>query len=1182
MTKWTDEQQKVIDTREKNMLVSAAAGSGKTAVLVERIVQKVLDTKHPVDIDEILVVTFTRAAAAEMRQRVLDAINDALEKDPQNPHLLRQATLVHTAFITTIDSFCSYVVRNHFYEIDLEPGYRIGDQGELKLLENAAMDAMMEEQYDIAKGEENSVFIALIDAYGKENSDGPVTEIVHTLFQKSQSFPWPDEWLDTLAKPYQVTNVKELVNTDWFAWMISLIRGTVEEALEDTKRLLETCRLPDGPDCYQAGLEADIVMYEDLLAYGERQRFYEAIRECKYGQIGRKPRNYDRDVDILEGVKSRRDEIKKRIESCIKDYCAKSLEEVVTEMQSQRPYVEELVRLTKCFAKTFAALKARKNILDFSDVEHFALDILKDKDTHECKQAAIEFQKQFDEVMIDEYQDSNYIQEEILTAITREDKGQHNLFMVGDVKQSIYRFRQACPSLFVDKYDRYTKGEEGCVAIDLQKNFRSREQVLSFANDVFYQLMHRDLGDVEYNEEAALYCGASQYLPAEGMFEGEILIGDSSDAEDKVAFEAKLVADRINRLCRHQMVTDKETGKLRKMKFSDVVILMRSPGAWADSFIDVLQENGIPAFAESKTGYFTTREVETMLNLLRVLDNPYQDIPLAAVLHSEIFGFTNEDLVHISQKKKPLMTSLMEYAHTHPQDEKVASFLDFLHKKREMIQDIPIHQLLEDLMEETGYLAYVTAMPRGEMRRANLQKLMDQAVAYESTSYKGLFHFVNYIQKLGEYSVEMGEAAIIGENDDAVSIMSIHKSKGLEFPVVIVAGMGKQFNKADSSGMMLLHSDLGIGLEARDLSGQTTDTPLYKRIVARANKWDMYGEEMRVLYVAMTRAKEKMILVGTVKDTDKVLEKWEENRGRLSLGVRESANSFMEWVVRSTASKRDIYPITVVTPAQVVVSEVAQLLEGQQTKEKLLHPQVSAEMVEAISKQLTYVYPYEQSEPYKNKYSVSEIKHRRMEEFFEPEEVKRPDFLEKEFEPTVPSFVSKREAGGVNQGALRGTAMHRFLECYDFASHASVQTQLDAMCQKGYLSSNQRDLLLEDKLEKFLATPLAGRMGVAAEADELYKEKPFVMSVAPGELFLDAKENNDTLLVQGIIDVFFVEDGGIVLLDYKTDRVSSAQELINRYQIQLQLYGRALERSLNLPVKEILIYSFALEETISI
>ncbi|MDD6195168.1 MAG: helicase-exonuclease AddAB subunit AddA [Lachnospiraceae bacterium] len=1182
MTKWTDEQQKVIDTREQNMLVSAAAGSGKTAVLVERIVQKILDNNHPVDIDKILVVTFTRAAAAEMRQRVLDAINDALELDPTNPHLLRQATLVHTAFITTIDSFCSYVVRNHFYDIDLEPGYRIGDQGEIKLMAKAAMDAVMEEQYDIAKGEDNSLFLKLIDAYGRENSDEPVTEMIQTLFEKSQSFPWPDEWLEGLLLPYQVTEISDLLESSWFTWMINIVRGVVQEALEDTRQLLQLCRMPQGPDCYAKGLEQDIVMYEDLLAYQEKRRFYEAVRECKYAPIGRKPSNYDKDMELLERVKNRRDEVKKCVEKCRQDFCAKSLEDVVSQMQLQRPMVEELIRLTRRYAETFGAYKTRKNVFDFADVEHFALDILKDKTTHECKPAALEFQRQFNEVMIDEYQDSNFIQEEILTAVTREKNGEHNLFMVGDVKQSIYRFRQACPSLFVDKYQRYTQGEEGCIAIDLQKNFRSRSQVLTFANDVFYQLMHKDLGDVEYNEDAALYCGATNYIPQEHMFDGEILVGDLTDVADKVAYEAKLIADKINDMCRYQLVTDKVTGTLRQMRYSDVVILMRSPGTWADTFIDVLQENGIPAFAESKTGYFTTREVETVLNLLRTLDNPYQDIPLAAVLHSEIFDFSNEELAEISQKGKPLMTALLEYAQAHPKDAKVAFFLEFLTAKREMIQDIPIHQLLESLLEETGYLAYVTAMPRGEMRRANLQKLIDQAVAYESTSYKGLFHFVNYIEKLGKYSVEMGEAAIVGENDDAVALMSIHKSKGLEFPVVIVAGLGKQFNHADSRGAMLLHSDMGVALELRDMTSQISDTPLYKKAVAKANKWEMYGEEMRVLYVAMTRAKEKMILVGTIAKAEETLAKWQESVGDLSLGVRENATSFMEWIVRATAGKRDTYPITLVTPPQVVVAEVAHQIEGQQIKERLLHPIVSREMVDAISRQMSYVYPYQKKVEYKNKYSVSEIKHQRMEEAFEPGVDNKPYFLETSYEPIIPQFVSKRENCGMNPGALRGTAMHRFLECYDFGGKESLQEQLERMCAKGFLSAENRELLSLDKLERFLATPLADRMAGAARQGELYKEKPFVMSVTPNELFPEADQGKDTLLVQGIIDVFFVEDGEIVLLDYKTDKVTQPKELIDRYQVQLQLYGKALARTLSLPVKEILIYSFALEETIAL
>ena len=1182
MTKWTDEQQRVIDTREKNMLVSAAAGSGKTAVLVERIVQRVLDKNHPVDMDRILVVTFTRAAAAEMRQRVLDAINSALEQDPKNPHLLRQATLVHTAFITTIDSFCSYVVRNHFYDIDLEPGYRIGDEGEMKLMAQAAMDAMMEQQYDMAKGEINSPFLELIDAYGRENSHEPVTEMVQTLFDKSQSFPWPNQWLDQLVTPYHVKNVEELLDSSWFLWMTEIVRGVLREALHDTLELQELCLLPDGPDCYAKGLEQDILMYQELLHIDERGRFYEAVREYKYAPIGRKPSNYAKDPDLLERVKERRKDIKKRVDKCRQDFCSVPLTDVVAQMQTQRPLVEELVRLTKCYADTFAGYKSKKNVLDFSDVEHFALDILKDAHTHECRPAALEFQQQFEEVMIDEYQDSNFIQEEILTAITRERVGEHNLFMVGDVKQSIYRFRQACPSLFVDKYERYTKGQEGCVAIDLQKNFRSRNEVLTFANDVFYQLMHKDLGDVEYNQEAALYCGALDYIPGDGLFDGEIIIGDLTDVEDRVSYEAKLIADKINELCGHQMVTDKDTKELRKMRYSDVVILMRSPGTWADTVVDVLRENGIPAFAESKTGYFNTREVETVLNLLRILDNPYQDIPLAAVLHSAIFDFTNEDLAEISQKGKPLMTALLEYRELHPDHEKVRRFWEFLSRKREMIQDMPIHQLLEDLLEETGYLSYVTAMPGGDNRRANLQKLIDQAVAYESTSYKGLFHFVNYIDKLGKYSVEMGEAALVGENDDAVTLMSIHKSKGLEFPVVIVAALGKQFNQSDSRGAMLLHSQMGVGLELRDLSRQTTDTTLYKKVVAKANKWDMYGEEMRVLYVAMTRAKEKMILLGTMAKAEETLAKWQESSGKLSLGIREGASGFLEWIVRATAGKRDVYPITLITPEQVVAEEVARRMRGKYTKEMLLHPVASEEMLAEITHRLSYEYPHKKKVEYKNKYSVSEIKHQRMEEVFADREAESPEFLEETYEPIVPQFISKKEYGGVNEGALRGTAMHRFLECYDFGAEKSMEQQLEDMCIRGLLSEEHRRLLSVHKLERFLATTLAERMAQAARAEELYKEKPFVMSVTPKELFRDGEESQDSLLVQGIIDVFFVEEGQIVLLDYKTDKVGKAEELIDRYQVQLQLYGKALERTLSLPVKEILIYSFALEETISI
>lgn len=1190
MPNWTREQRQVIDTRDKNMLVSAAAGSGKTAVLVERIVQRVLDKDHPVDIDKILVVTFTRAAAAEMRERVLDAINRELEKSPSNPHLLRQSTLVHNAFITTIDSFCNYVVRNYFYRIDVDPGFRIGDEGEMKLMRAGVLENLMEEQYQQAKGEKDSAFLDLIDAYGKGVSDSAVADMILTVYEQSQSYPWPEKWLRQLGEPYQVSAVADVENSPWFTWIMGVIRNTVEEACEETKYLLEICNQPQGPQCYAAGLQRDIQMYEDLLVFEDDTRFYQALRECKYGAIGRKPASFTGDEELLTAVKSKRDEIKKQIDKIKTDYCRGTLEEVVEQMQTQKPFVEEIIRLTTEFSHAFAKQKRKKNVLDFNDVEHFALQILRDEKSGERTETAAEFASRFAEIMIDEYQDSNYIQEEILTAVSMEETGRHNMFMVGDVKQSIYSFRQACPEIFMDKYQRFKAGEEGCIAIDLQKNFRSRPQVLEFANDVFYPLMHKDLGGVEYNDAAALYPGAS-YPGQEEMFAGEIVAAEVDkelaelwQLENKTAYEAKVTADKINEFREKLFVTDKATGELRRMRYSDVVILMRSPNKLADDMIAVLEENGIPAFAESKTGYFDTTEVRTVLNLLRVVDNPYQDIPLAAVLHSPMFGFSNDDFVTIHQKKKPLIESLREYAAEHP-DSEVKKFCDFLDEKRKLVSELPIHRLIELLLEDTGYLSYVTAMPRGANRRANLQKLMDEAVAYESTSYQGLFHFVNYIEQLKKYDVEMGEAVLIGENDDAVSIMSIHKSKGLEFPVVILAGTGRQFNDMDTRGSMILHSAMGMGLDLIDAKNQVKETTLYKKTVARAMKWDMYGEEMRILYVAMTRAKEKMVVLGVLPQMEEKLEKWREVSYPLSIGAREGAKNYLEWVVRATEKKRNLYPITLVSPESMVANDLREQLKRQWGREELLQSveQMPAQTKKEVEEKLGFVYPFADRGRYKNKYSVSEIKHRSMEELFTEKTAEQPEFLQQKETSVIPQFMMEETVAEENLGALRGTAMHRFMECFDFTGELdakSVFHQEQKMTSEGRLSSKEQELLSRDKLQNFFLTDLAVRMQQAARGGELYKEKPFVMQANPSELFTDAKKDEESVLIQGIIDAFFVEEGQIVLLDYKTDRVQTKEELVDRYRIQLQLYAKALQRTLGMPVKEIYIYSFHLNETI--
>lgn len=1198
-TSWTSEQQQVIDLRNRDILVSAAAGSGKTAVLVERIIKKVTDPTHPVDIDHMLVVTFTSAAAAEMRERIRSAIEQAVEANPEDAHLLRQLTLVHNAQITTIHSFCMYVIRNHFHEISLDPDFRMGDEGEMKLLRAKVLDKVLEDNYS----SQNEDFLALVSDYSRGGKDAEIVDMVEQLYTFAISYPWPKEWLQQAVKTYEVSSIEELKKSRWMKRTIEEVLLQIKEAMEHTQELISIAERQDGPGCYLKSLKTDIDLYKAFLSETDYEILQELFITLKYPMIGNS-RGYTGDPELLEQVKNERDELKKMVTKLGKDYFSQTVEEIMEKLQAIRPYALELTRLTDEYMDAFTATKREKNLLDFNDLEHFALHILVDKETGMSRPAAEEFIDHFDEIMIDEYQDSNYIQETILKSISKESKGGHNLFMVGDVKQSIYRFRLARPEIFMEKYDRFTTADGAQQRIDLHMNFRSRHEVLDSANDVFYKIMHKDLGNVEYDDVAALNTGAQNYEAVENMYATEILVGNQDDLvypvheiEDKVTYEAKMVAVRIEQMMQNQYVTDKESGQLRKVRYSDIVILMRSPGSMGDSFVEVLHKNEIPAHMTSQTGYFDTMEVETVLSLLQVLDNPYQDIPLTAVLHSAMFRIDNTTLAEIrtTYPREGFAKACFLYCKEHPENAALQNFVTFLNKMRGMVNDTPIHQMIEMALEETHFLEYVTALPQGETRKANLEKLIDQAISYESSSYKGLFHFVNYIAKLQKYEVDFGSAELVNENDDAVRIMSIHKSKGLEFPVVFVCGMGKQFNQQDSRGKMILHPEYGIGLEYIDGIRRVKSNTFYKKVIEHAVAMETLGEELRVLYVAMTRAKEKLILTGMMKKANEAV----SNARELSYTQRTGAKCYFDWIIPALNAYPSKYKIQVVSLEELVTHLANEVLRREWKKRcfTMLEANADRSIMEQIDDNLQYQYPYEEEGDYKSKYSVSEIKHKAIEQVYRDEEAE-PIFVSHHKEDYVPAFMS--DMVQENQGALRGTAVHRFLECFDFTRltvkengqerkrvgeelHREIEQQLQQMLACGKLTEQQKELLLMSKIEHFLDGNTACRMGTAAGDEKLYVEKAFVIGDRPEVFFDDAKTTSDEMiLIQGIIDVFFEEEDGIVLLDYKTDKVDSSEELVKRYQKQLQLYGEAITRTMGKKVKEILIYSFALEETIRI
>ena len=1264
---WTTEQQQVIDLRNRNILVSAAAGSGKTAVLVERIVKIITDKNHPVDIDHLLIVTFTNAAAAEMRERIGNAIEKALDEQPGNEHLLRQLTLIHNAQITTIDSFCLYVVRNHFHEIDLEPNFRIGDEGELKLLREDVLGRVLEQNYE----EPSEAFSDFVEGYASGRTDAALNEMILQLYEFSRSYPWPEKWLDSFVGAYRIETREELDRAEWLAPLTENICFVLKDCEQLLKQALAITQQDDGPDMYEKAVQSDLEKYEGLSRLTSFCELSGALSDIKYDRLA-SSRGFEGDPDKLELVKSLREQAKDVVKKLCRQYFFCSPEMMIEQLERTEPMLEEVVRLTKQFADEFAAAKRRKNLVDFHDVEHFALQILVDEETEKAKKTAEEFRDTFEEIMIDEYQDSNEVQETLLRSISREERGENNIFMVGDVKQSIYRFRLARPELFMKKYDSYSLEESTTQRIDLHKNFRSREEVLTCTNDIFYKIMARSLGNVEYDAEAALYPGAS--YPVSADFIPEILLADSNDElledtelTDKKTLEAKIVAEEIKHLMKTQPVTDKAAGTLRAARYSDIVILLRSLSGWADSLVEVLNENGIPAHTVSSTGYFSTVEVQTVLSMLRLLDNPRQDIPMAAVLRSPMAGLTDEELavLRLEDGSVPFHEAVLELAEGLYEEDgqkeisdseadseadqkqgrnadgkkeddiettahrKLLKFYKKYRQLRQLVPDTPIHELIEIILRETGYGHYVAAMPAGNRRTANLNMLLEKAAAYEKTSYKGLFHFVRYIDELQKYDVDFGEADMVGENEDVVRIMSIHKSKGLEFPIVIVSGMGKNFNKQDTRSKMVLHPELGIGLDYMDGKKRIKSPTIAKKAIAKQIDLENLGEELRVLYVALTRAKEKLILTGTLKDAPEKLEFFRQQANLskaadrpLSYLTREGASGYLDWILPAVLSYGDKYPVRIVEAAELVLDEVENQLEQNEDLTERIEEIEAADtqLVGQLKQRFSQRYPYQVDVLRKNKYSVSELKHRAMRERFEAEQEETvPAFLEEPVTPTIPLFIQREESveqETANRGALRGTAVHRVMECYDFASEKSVQEQMEAMEKEEKITADMRALVKEQIVADFVSSETGKRMALAQRMGALYREKPFVMGFTEEELenygfgagaqMIEneaqtenaqqeimsenvSQENHmheeDLTLIQGIIDVFWIEDDGITVLDYKTDRVDTAQELIDRYATQLKLYADALERvfaTRKLKVKEILIYSFRLEKLISI
>ncbi len=1210
---WTKEQRQVIDLRNQNLLVSAAAGSGKTAVLVERIISLVTDPDHPVDIDRLLVVTFTRAAAGEMKERIGRALEERLQADPKDVHLQKQGVLLHHAQINTIDGFCTFVLQNYFHRIDLDPGYRIAEEDDLKLLRGKVLENLLEEEY--AEGRRS--FLHFAEAYGRGKSDKKLTELISRLYDFAVSNPDPDEWLDFCLEGYAPETEEELEKSTWMQSLVSEAGYRAAGLLQGAAQLCDfVAAHPEAPQAYLPALQSDTAFLAELAGKTTYRDFQEVFASWKPEKLGIR-KQPDVDPELKEQVKKLRDDQKKQIDILKKDFFGMTPEQILEDLAVVRPQAEELIRLVRRFADAYAAAKQEKNMIDFSDLEHLALRILTEKDESGKRRptaAGEELAARFEEVMIDEYQDSNFLQEAILSSVSREGKGSGDRFMVGDIKQSIYGFRQARPELFLQKMNAYISEEKACtvpgaepagIRIDLHQNFRSRPQVLDTANALFSRLMIPELGGIVYDDAAALHAGAVYPDPADPSFaETELLIIDKSSPEfdddrSKAAMveaEAHAAAGKIRECLRSGMLWDAGKQQFRPVQYRDCVVLLRAAGTWGDTFVRVLQSEGIPAYTASGKGYFTTVEVAAVLNYLRICDNPLQDIPLAAVLRSPIGGMTDEELACLRSgtPEGTLFEALRNMAAEQRGEisEKAAHFLEQLEIFRERVPRTPVHVLIRQILKETGYGNYAAAMPAGDQRQANLEMLAERAEAYEKNDYHGLFQFVRYVEQLKEREVDFGEVSLYGEEENIVRVMTIHKSKGLEFPVVILAGIGNPFNSSDEKSAVILHAGLGLGMtavytEQHRIHARTA----LRSAVQNAIRHDNLAEELRVLYVAVTRAREKLILIGTEDGKEQGIPAGEEPSYQQLI----SAKSYLDWILMAQGSGLPLRK-TILRGEQLVQQEQEETVRTDSALKEIRglvrqgHPGTYAPEVRDMLSEISAFRYEEDSGKVPAKVTVTELKRMQSRQTAE-EEQGEALYPEETVVPYVPRFLeeTRESEDGLSEeltGAARGTAYHHVLAVLEYdrikknppdSLLPQIREQLLEMQENGLLSAAEFHAVRAEDIARFMCDPLGKRMAAAEAAGTLRREQPFVLDVPAAQISQLQQGGTHTILIQGTIDAYWEEDGGYILADYKTDRILPGEEhlLAEKYRVQLEYYKTALEQITEIPVREMYIFAVA-------
>ncbi|MBY1546253.1 helicase-exonuclease AddAB subunit AddA [Clostridioides difficile] len=1269
--KWTKEQLEVIESRECNLLVAAAAGSGKTAVLVERIIQMITSRENPIDIDKLLVVTFTNAAASEMRERIGDAIGKALDENPENKHLQNQLVLLNKSSITTIHSFCLDVIKSNFHRINLDPNFRIGDQTECAILKQEAIEEVFEDLYE----ERDEGFLNLVESYAERGGDKEVQDIILGIYSFAMASPEPKKWLIDSAERFNIDENFDFSQSIWARAILDTVKIEINGLCLNMERALKEVESIEELETFAEKLSVEYKKIADISQACNKSwdEAYKKMASMSFENYVKGVKRISKDApsyikESKEKAKTIRDKTKKSLESIVSATFNKDNDSIREEIKYLYNIVKPISSVVLRFEEEYSNKKREKGIIDFNDIEHFALNILTDVDEKGNivpSDIAVGYRNKFYEIFIDEYQDSNLVQEVLLKAVANTETP--NRFMVGDVKQSIYRFRQAKPELFLQKYNNYNdKKGSSHRKIMLYKNFRSREEVVDAVNYIFENIMNENIGEIEYTEKERLNLGANFNVDTDeksiigGATEIHLIQKDNkldddiiNDKDDRInnkeneieeeenldniQLEARMVGNiikdlmKVNEDGKIQKVYDKGIDGYRPVEFRDIVILLRATSAWAPVFADELMNMDIPTYADVGVGYFDTIEIKTILSLLQIIDNPMQDIPLISVLKSPIFGFTPEDLIDIRVQSKDkifyeVLKSTAEYdGFTDSQNENESEFIpseecinkskDFLIKLKEFKEKsmyMSTDEFIWYLYTRTGYYAYVGALPGGSQRQANLKVLFERAKQFEETSLKGIFNFVNFIEKLKKSSSDMGSAKTLGENANVVRIMSIHKSKGLEFPVVICSAMGKNFNTQDFKKSILYHHNLGYGPQFVDYERRISFPSIAKEALKSKINIENLSEEMRVLYVAFTRAKEKLIITGSTRNIQDSIKRWSngiESLDTISQYEILKGKNFLDWIMPCVLRHRDLSNLLEEVGLDAVFNVEHNskwygklwnkndiLVEKKSDEEKESIEEIlekidvdnpDSDYYSEIEEKLNYIYPYEFSTRKPATISVTEIK--KIQNNYEEELINT--IFEQKVILKKPLFIQNEEEREKISGTERGTIVHLVMEVLDLKNVSSVndiKSQIRGFVSKGIITEKQASIVNPYKIYKFFASNIGKRM---LNAEIINREKSIYAQVNMKDIYIyeklinnDDKKlyDNESVTLRGIVDAYFEEDNQIVLVDYKTDFVNeeNINQIIEKYKKQLDLYADIIETLTGKSVKEKCIYLFGVDEAV--